>query len=343
MPVGIMGSGQDRQGQALGRLAVGLADTALQLGTRVAGRLINPGGAPRERALHDAVAGRVVLVTGASYGIGEATARRLAAAGATVLLAARSADRLADLVAEIEAAGGRAHAYPLDLADPDNVDEFVDRILDEHGQVDVLVNNAGKSIRRSLELSYDRFHDYRRTIDVNYLGPVRLLLGLLPAMRARGQGQVINISTIGARVPPSPRWGAYQASKSAYDVFLRSAATEIAGDGVAVTSIYMALIHTRMSAPTPIYRHMPGLTPDEAAGLVARAIVDRPRTITPWWAQAVEIGAAFTRVPWEVANSLAYRATGDTKAARARAAEVEEDPAPSPERASSTQGNGRAR
>jgi NAD(P)-dependent dehydrogenase (short-subunit alcohol dehydrogenase family) len=320
---------------------MGLSDVALDLGARVAGRLINPHGAPRERQLHDAVAERVVLVTGASYGIGEATARRLAAAGATVLVAARSADRLAELVEEIEAAGGRAHAYALDLADPDSVDDFVAGVLEEHGHVDILVNNAGKSIRRSLELSYDRVHDYQRTIDVNYLGPVRLLLGLLPAMRERRDGHVINISTIGARVPPSPRWGAYQASKSAYDVFLRSAATEIAGDGVAVTSIYMALIHTRMSAPTPIYRHVPGLTAEEAAGLVCRAVVDRPRTITPWWAQAVEIGAAFTRVPWEVANSLAYRATGDTRDARARAEAAEAPPPVDP--ASTTPDNGRAR
>ena len=147
----------------------------------------------------------------------------------------------------------------------------------------MIVNNAGKSIRRAIDRSYDRFHDFTRTADLNYLGPVRLLLALLPAMRERGSGHVVNVSTVGVLLPPTPRWSAYQASKAAFDVWLRAVAAETHADGVTATSLYMALVHTRMSAPTDDFKLVPGLSPDEAAGLVCHAIVDRPSAITPWW------------------------------------------------------------
>jgi NAD(P)-dependent dehydrogenase (short-subunit alcohol dehydrogenase family) len=286
--------------------------------SRVAGWLVNPRGSVSQRALERAVGGKSVLVTGASHGIGEATARKLGQAGATTLLVARSEERLDDLQAWIAERGGTAYAYATDLADPEQVEALCEEVLERHGHVDVLVNNAGKSIRRSLELSYERFHDFERTIDINYLGPVRLLLGLVPAMRARGEGHIVNVSTIGARIPPGPRWGAYQASKSAFDVFLRSAALEARSDGVIVTSIYMALVRTRMSAPTPIFRYIPALTPEQAADVVCKAIVDRPREITPWWASLAELGFALTRTPWELGARLVYRLTEDTPSAGGR-------------------------
>jgi NAD(P)-dependent dehydrogenase (short-subunit alcohol dehydrogenase family) len=300
---------------------------------RVAGaavsRLINPTGRPSPRRLEEAVAGRIVLVTGASYGIGEAAARKLAGAGATVLLVARSHERLEQLAGELSRVGPSAHAYPGDLSDPDSVDALAADVLARHGHVDVLVNNAGKSIRRSIERSYDRFHDFQRTIDINYLGPVRLLLALLPAMRERGSGHIVNVSTVGVRVPPAPRWAAYQASKAAFDVFLRSVAVEAEPDGIAATSIYMALVHTRMSAPTPIFRYLPGLRADEAADLICKAIVDRPKTIGPWWATAAELGSAVARRPWEVAMGLYSRMTDDTSSALAA---PEEDASSAPHR-----------
>ena len=188
---------------------------------RVMSPLVNPRGRADDAALRAAVAGKIVLVTGASYGLGEATARRLGRAGATVLLVARTADRLASLAEAIRAAGGTAHVHPADLTDGAAVDALVDAVLARHGHVDIVVSNAGKSIRRSLARSYRRPQDVERTIAINYVGPVRLLLGLLPAMRARGQGHIVNISTVGARLPPGPRWGAYQASKTAFDVWLR--------------------------------------------------------------------------------------------------------------------------
>jgi short-subunit dehydrogenase len=264
------------------------------LAERVASWLLYPTSRPREKSLRAEVAGRIVLVTGASHGIGKASARKLAAAGAIVLLVARSREDLEQVAAEITAEGGTAHVYPTDMTDTAAVERLGQELLDEHGQVDVLINNAGKSIRRSIDESYDRFHDFTRTIDVNYLGPVRLLLTLLPSMRERKQGHIVNISTWGVLMPPAPRWAAYGASKSAFDVWLRSVSAEIAADKVTTTSIYMPLVHTRMSAPTDFSR-VPGLTVDEASDLVCHAITAKPREIAPWWSSGVQAWSDLTR------------------------------------------------
>lgn len=274
--------------------------------------------------LATAVAGKTVLVTGASYGIGEATARRVAAAGATVVLLARSAERLDEVAAEIEAAGGMAYAHPVDLTDLAAVQKVAAEVLNRYDHVDVVVNNAGRSIRRSVHLSYDRMHDFERTMAVNYLGPVQLLLGLLPAMRARGRGHIVNVSTAAVRMPPMPRWGAYQASKTAFDVWLRSIAPEIHADGVTTTSIYMPLVRTRMSEPTPGFRRMPALRPEQAAGMVARAIVARPPRITPWWLVPTELLS--TAVPGTVGavSRLGYRNTRDSPSARGKTVRPDE-------------------
>ncbi|WP_156758607.1 SDR family NAD(P)-dependent oxidoreductase [Actinokineospora pegani] len=272
----------------------------------VADWLTNPRGGVDERALRDAVHGKIVLVTGASFGLGEATARRLAHAGATVLLVARTEDALREVVKDLADQGLTAHAYPTDLTDLDAVEALTARVLAEHGHVDVVVSNAGKSIRRSISDSYDRMHDFERTIAINYLGPVKLVLGLLPSMRARKQGHLVNISTIGVRIPPAPRWAAYQSSKTAFDVFFRSVAAEAASDRVTATSIYMALIKTRMSAPTKTFDNVPGMSADEAAEIVCRAIVDRPAKISPWWADVAEVATAAVRRPLEVVVSKRF-------------------------------------
>ncbi|MFC9688906.1 SDR family NAD(P)-dependent oxidoreductase [Kribbella sp. NPDC056951] len=244
-----------------------------------------------------AVRDRVVLVTGSSYGIGEATARRLARAGATVLLVARTADQLAAVAAEIRAEGGQAFAYPTNLAEPAAVEGLVRTILDEHGRVDVLVSNAGKSIRRSVADSYQRFHDIERTNAVNYLGPAKLVLELLPSMRAARSGHIVNVSTAGVRTPPAARWSAYLASKSAFDVWLRCVAQEIRGDGVTTSTVYMGLVHTRMSEPTPLLNKMPGLSPEQAADQVCTAIARRPNNITPPMVRPADVLGNLFRVP----------------------------------------------
>ncbi|MFC9894930.1 SDR family NAD(P)-dependent oxidoreductase [Nocardia sp. NPDC127579] len=259
-----------------------MTDNGRPLAERVATRLLYPTSRPRADALRDAVAGRVVLVTGASHGIGKATARKLGAAGAVVLLVARSAEDLTTVAAEIGETGGTAHVYPADLTDFDAVEQLARALLTVHDHIDVVVNNAGKSIRRPIEESYDRFHDFTRTMDINYLGPVRLLLALLPHMRERRQGHIVNVSTWGLLMPPTPRWSAYGASKGAFDTWLRTVGTEIAADNVTTTSIYMPLVHTRMSAPTD-FSKIPGLTVEEASDLICHAITARPREIAPWW------------------------------------------------------------
>ncbi|GAB2656089.1 SDR family NAD(P)-dependent oxidoreductase [Nocardia goodfellowii] len=252
------------------------------LAERVATRLLYPTSRPDEKSLHDAVSGRIVLITGASHGIGKASARKLGAAGAVVLLVARSTADLAAVAADIRGEGGAAHTYTVDLTDFAAVEALAGTLLSEHGHVDVVINNAGKSIRRPIDESYDRFHDFTRTMDINYLGPVRLLLSLLPHMRERKQGHIVNVATWGLLMPPTPRWSAYGASKGAFDTWLRTVATEIAGDGVTTTSIYMPLVHTRMSAPTD-FSNIPGLTVDEASDLICHAVTARPREIAPWW------------------------------------------------------------
>lgn len=244
-------------------------------------RLAHPRVRSDAQDVRRAVQDRVILVTGASHGIGRATAELLAGAGAHVLLTARSTDVLSALETDL---GPTASALPCDLADPEQAAELARRALGVHGRVDVVVSNAGRSIRRSLAASTDRFHDVSRLTAINYHGPVALLLGLLPAMRERGSGHVVNVSTIGVRVPPAPRWGAYVASKGAFDAWLRSAAAETAVDGVTATSVYLGLVHTRMSAPSTDFDRVPGLSPAEAAAVVGDAIVRRPAAIAPWWA-----------------------------------------------------------
>jgi NAD(P)-dependent dehydrogenase (short-subunit alcohol dehydrogenase family) len=269
--------------------------------------LANPPRVSDPDKLRSAISGKTVLVTGASFGVGEATARKLAAAGATVLVFARSADRLHELAASINAGGGKAVAYPADLTDETAVAGLTRKIGEQHGVLDIVVSNAGKSLRRSLHHQYDRPHDFQRTIDINYLGPVQLLLGVLPAMREQGRGHVVNVSSVGVRVPPGPQWGAYQASKGAFDRWLRSVAPELHADGVEVTSVYFALVRTRMIEPTAILRKLPGLYPDQAADVIAKAIIQRPRAIAPPWVGPVELASVLLAGPADRAARIWYR------------------------------------
>jgi NAD(P)-dependent dehydrogenase (short-subunit alcohol dehydrogenase family) len=259
--------------------------------------------------------GRTVLVTGASSGIGEATARAAARRGAHVLLVARRADLLDRAVREIEDDGGRATSYMLDLTDGDAVDRFVERLLAEHGAVDYLVNNAGRSIRRSLALSYDRFHDFERTMAVNYFGPVRLILGLLPAMRARRFGHVVNIVTWGVQVK-APKFSAYIASKTALDTFSRIAGREAFGDNVTFTNIRVSLVKTEMIGPTEAYANRRAATPEQAAERVVRALEDRPITVNTLPGSVAEVLNLVAPRLSDFVMSVADRRFVDSAAAR---------------------------
>ena len=279
----------------------------MNVAARAIDRLANPARVSDPDKLRSVISGKTALVTGASFGVGEATARKLAAAGATVLVVARSADRLHDLAASINAGGGKAVAYPTDLTDDAAVGALTKQIGEEHGALDIVVSNAGKSLRRSLHDQYDRPQDFQRTIGINYLGPIQLLLGVLPAMRAQGRGHIVNVSSVGVRVPPGPQWGVYQASTGAFDRWLRSVAPELHADGVDVSSVYFALVRTRMIEPTPILRKLPGLDPDQAADVIAKAIIQRPRTIAPPWVGPVELASVLLAGPADRAARIWYR------------------------------------
>jgi NAD(P)-dependent dehydrogenase (short-subunit alcohol dehydrogenase family) len=232
----------------------------------------------KDRSLRGAIEGKVVVITGASSGIGEAVALRVGEAGGIAVLVARSEDKLNEVKRRIEEAGGAAHVHPGNLSELEDCDRLVEEIIAAHGRVDVLVNNAGRSIRRSIGNSYDRFHDYQRTMQLNYFGALKLIIGFLPGMRERKAGHIINVSSIGAQTN-TPRFSAYVASKSALDAFSRSIASEIVDDHVSITTVYMPLVRTPMIAPTGMYDAFPTASPEEAADLITRAMIYRPKKI----------------------------------------------------------------
>ncbi|HTS23347.1 MAG TPA: SDR family oxidoreductase [Casimicrobiaceae bacterium] len=228
-----------------------------------------------DRSLAGRVKGKVVLITGSSSGIGRAAALKLAGAGARVMLVARGEEKLVETRKEIEAAGGKAWIYACDLSDLSAADALVARVLAEHGGCDYLVNNAGRSIRRGIVNSLDRFHDFERTMQLNYFGSLRLIMGFLPKMLEQKSGHVINISSIGV-LSNAPRFSAYVASKSALDAFSACAASEFLDKGISFTTINMPLVRTPMIAPTRMYESVPTLSPEEAADLIVEAIVYKP-------------------------------------------------------------------
>jgi NAD(P)-dependent dehydrogenase (short-subunit alcohol dehydrogenase family) len=232
----------------------------------------------KDRSFEGAVNGKTVIITGASSGIGLAAAHKIAAAGGIPLLVARSEDKLLEAKAEIERNGGTAYAYTADLSDYDSIDALAEKVFAEHASIDILVNNAGRSIRRSVEASYDRFHDYERTVKLNYLGTIKLILGVLPHMREKKAGHIVNVSSIGVQTNP-PRFSAYVASKAALDAFTRVVSSETIGDNVTFTTIHMPLVRTPMIAPTKIYDSFPTISPDEAADLICEAIRAKPKQI----------------------------------------------------------------
>ncbi len=268
-----------------------------------------------DHSLEGNVGGKVVLITGASSGIGKVSALRLAEAGGHVLLVARSAEKLEETAAEIAELGGMATIYQADVSNMEDCDRLVAAVLENHGFVDILINNAGRSIRRSLELSYDRFHDFERTMQLNYFGAVRLTMGLLPSMSREKKGQVINMSSISA-LTPSPRFSAYVASKSALDAWTRAAAVEYSDRNVRFTTINMPLVRTPMISATSIYDSMPVLTPDEAADMVVEAVINKPKRIATQMGVFLQVMTAVAPKFSEVLMNTVFRMFGDSAAAR---------------------------
>jgi thioester reductase-like protein len=269
----------------------------------------------RGRTMQEELGGKHVLITGASSGIGRATAVKLAAAGGVPLLVARNVEKLEEVRAEIVASGGTAYVYAADLSDMDSVDRLLERVLADHRNVDMLVNNAGRSIRRSIALSYDRFHDFERTMQLNYFGAVKLIIGLLPHMRERGSGHIVNVSSIGVQANP-PRFSAYVASKAALDAFTRVVTSEVIGDGVTFTTIHMPLVRTPMIAPTKMYDAFPTMTPDEAGDMICEALRSKPKHMGTALGTFGEVMHAVAPKVADQILHIAYRVFPDSAASK---------------------------
>jgi thioester reductase-like protein len=269
----------------------------------------------KDRSFEAAINGRTVLITGASSGIGRAAAMKVAAAGGIPLLVARSLDKLEETKAEIEAAGGTAYVYSADLSDLESIDAMVARVLSDHPAVDILVNNAGRSIRRSMALSYDRFHDYERTMQLNFFGAIRLIMALMPHMKERHSGHIVNVSSIGVQTSP-PRFSAYVSSKAALDAFTRVVSSEVIGEGITFTTIHMPLVRTAMIAPTKIYDSFPTISPDEAADLICEAMRSKPKQINTRLGTFGEVSYALMPKAVDQILHMAYKVFPDSAAAK---------------------------
>ena len=270
----------------------------------------------RDHSLAGAIKGKKILITGASSGIGLETALKVGDAGGEVVLVSRTREKLEDVAAQVEERGGKAHVHPCDLADLEDIDRLAREVLVEHGGIDVLVNNAGRSIRRSVARSYDRFHDFERTMQLNYFGALKLILALLPGMRERKSGHIINVSSIGVQTN-TPRFSAYVASKAALDAFSRCVAPEVVGDNVKFTTIYMPLVRTPMIAPTDIYKAFPTLTPEEAAQMLCDAMIDKPKRMASRLGTFGEVLYAVSPKSVDIVMNTAYNLFPDSKAAKA--------------------------
>jgi NAD(P)-dependent dehydrogenase (short-subunit alcohol dehydrogenase family) len=268
-----------------------------------------------DRSLRGTVAGKVVLVTGGSSGIGLAAAHKFAEAGAVTIICGRDQDKLDEACAEATAKGYQFIAYPADIADMADCDRFVQLLIQNHGGVDFLINNAGRSIRRAIESSYDRFHDFERTMQLNYFGCLRVTMGLLPGMVAKRKGHIVNISSIGV-LTNAPRFSAYVASKAALDAWTRCASSEFADQGISFTTINMPLVRTPMIAPTQIYKNVPTLSPEEAADMIAQACIFKPVRIATRLGVTGQVLHAFVPRIAQIVMNTSFRMFPDSSAAK---------------------------
>ncbi len=283
-----------------------------------------------DRTLEGKIKGKVVVVTGGTSGIGEATAIKLSEAGAKVVIVARDPEKAHATLAKIKEAGGHAKFYSCDLADLASCDKLVASVLKDYGACHYLVNNAGRSIRRGIANSFDRFHDFERTMQLNYFGSLRLIMGFLPIMMKQDFGHIINISSIGV-LTQSPRFSAYVASKSALDAFTGCAASEFVDNHINFTTINMPLVRTPMIAPTKMYNSVPTLSPEQAADLVVEAIVYKPVRIATRLGIAGAVLHAVSPKLTKIILNAAFRMFPDSTASQGKKGEVAKDVEMTPE------------
>ena len=271
-----------------------------------------------DRSLKGTVGGKVVLVTGGSSGIGLSAACKFAEAGAITIICGRGEDKLAEAKKAIMAVAGKeaqVFTYSVDIADGDSCSEFIKTLEAVHGGVDFLINNAGRSIRRAIEASYDRFHDYERTMQLNYFGSLRVTMGLLPGMVAKRKGHVVNLSSISVLVN-APRFSAYVASKAALDAWTACAASEFQDQGITFTTVNMPLVRTPMTAPTKIYENMPLLDPDVAADMVVQSCINKPTRVATRLGTTVALLHAVAPRVTQIMMNTTFRMFPDSSAAK---------------------------
>jgi NAD(P)-dependent dehydrogenase (short-subunit alcohol dehydrogenase family) len=269
----------------------------------------------RDPEIRSTLTGKYVVITGASSGIGRVTALKVAQAGGIPVLVARGKDKLEDTRATIEMRGGQAYVFPCDLSDLEAIDRLCEQMSAELPSIDFVVNNAGRSIRRSLRLSQDRFHDFERTMQLNYFGAIRLVMGLMPKMMEQRRGHVVNVSSIGVQTSP-PRFSAYVASKAALDAWSNVVASEVVGNGITFTGIHMPLVRTPMIAPTKLYDRFPTISPAQAADLVIKAMVERPHEINTLLGNAGAVAHTVApKTAFRILN-MAYHVFPDSAAAK---------------------------
>ena len=271
-----------------------------------------------DRSLRGTVGGKVVLVTGGSSGIGLAAAIKFAEAGAITVICARDEIKLKEaeqVIRDAAGEGAQVHSFSADIADEASCGAMLAWLNDRFGGVDFLINNAGRSIRRAIEASYERFHDYERTMQLNYFGCLRVTMGLLPGMVKKRRGHVVNISSIGV-LTNAPRFSAYVASKAALDAWTRCASSEFADQGVTFTTINMPLVRTPMIAPTKIYNNVPTLAPEEAADMIAQACVYKPVRIATRLGITGQVMHALVPRIAQILMNTSFRMFPDSEAAK---------------------------
>ena len=246
--------------------------------------------------LASALLRKTILITGASYGIGESLSVQLASTGVHLILVGRTQEKLEEVQRNVERKGATASVFVADLRDDEQLQGLIRFVLSQK-RLDYFISNAGKSIRRPLAESLDRYHDFARTMAINYEAPVKLMLALLPKL-SESKGHVINVSAVNVLTAPAPYWAAYQASKTAFDQWFQCAVPEIEKMGVATTSMYLPLVKTRMMSPTKEYEKMPAMSPEHVARIIARSMIARRQVFKPWWSFFGEIGTVLFRNAW---------------------------------------------
>ncbi|AWH90024.1 SDR family NAD(P)-dependent oxidoreductase [Limnobaculum parvum] len=258
--------------------------------------LLFPYRQPDKSALNRYLKNKTILITGASYGIGEAVVEMLADSPVKLILVARTAEMLQQIQQRLTSHSADCHIFPCDLTNEQQCTELLHQ-LQQHGNIDIFINNAGKSICRPLMDSLDRLHDFQRTIRLNYLAPVQICLSLIPQLQ-KSQGQIINVSALNVLLAPTPYWAAYQASKTAFDQWLRCAEPELRLAKITVSSIYFPLVKTRMIAPVYADKPVPALSTEQAAEIICRALLTRKPCIRPWWALFAQVASVIFHRLW---------------------------------------------